>query len=82
MAGKPRDAFSEEQKRRKLEADKYYRLLREKQVRKRLGLTRKKQQIVIGGLEMFFTATPTIARERWFRCKPRRTMRILDLCYL
>lgn len=73
MAGKPRDAFSEEQKRRKQEADKYYRRLREKQVRKRLGLSRKKQQLVIDGLPMAFTASPEIVRERWFRCKHGRT---------
>lgn len=76
MSTKPRNAFDEEQKRRKLEQQKYYRLLREKQVRKRLGLTRKKQQIVIGGLEMFFVASPMIVRERYFRCEHGRKYHI------
>lgn len=76
MSAKPRNAFAEEKERRDKAIRKSYALKREKQVRHRLGLTRKKQQIVIGGLEMFFTASPTIARERWFRCQHGRTYHI------
>lgn len=68
MAGKPKNEFAEEQEKRKKAQQKYYRMLREKQVRKRLGLTRHNQQINIRGMNMLFTATPVIVRERWIRC--------------
>jgi hypothetical protein len=67
MASKPKNQFEEDKKRREHERNKYYRLLREKLVRRRTGLSRKNQQIKVNGLAMALTASPEIMRERWFK---------------
>ena len=60
------NSFNDDKERREKAQRKYYTALREKMLRKRLGLTRTNQQIRIGGMAVFFTASPVILRERWF----------------
>ena len=67
MTSKPKNQFEEDKKRREHERNKYYHLLREKQVKRRTGLSRKQQQLRIQGMAMFLITSPEIVRERFIR---------------
>jgi hypothetical protein len=71
MAGKPVNEFEQAKKERDRARRKLYAQQREKQVKRRLGLTRHNQQVRIGGLAMFFTALPSIVSERWYHQERR-----------
>lgn len=66
MPPQTNNPFDEQKEREEKARRKFYALKRETMLRKRLGLTRKNQQIRIGGMAMFLTASPSIMRERWF----------------
>lgn len=73
--------FDEQKEREEKSRRKFYALKRETMLRKRLGLTRKNQQVRIGGLAMFLTASPSIVRERWFKVPRGRKYHFAVLRY-
>lgn len=90
MAAKPVNEFEQAKKERDRARRKQYAKQREKQVRKRLGLTRKNQQIRIGGMNMALIGSPAIVQERWYHEERRaferggkkgRTYHFMVLCY-
>jgi hypothetical protein len=64
---KPKNELEEAKEREEKARRKYFKEKREKQLKRRTGLTRKNQQLFLRGVKVALAETPVLIRERIYR---------------